>query len=75
MSAVDDIPPDHPCFDDDLDREDDDELEDFFDCHMDRRGHCGAAGSEDCEFECPYRREQRERALARRKKDERGSLL
>lgn len=26
-------------------------------CHMDRDGQCGAAGSEYCEFECPYRDE------------------
>lgn len=70
----DDIPPDHPCFDDDLDREED-ELENFFDCHMMHDGSCGAAGSEDCEFECPYRRDQRERAFARRKSDEPGPLL
>lgn len=28
----------------------------IFDCHMDRSGNCGKAGSEECEFECPYRR-------------------
>ena len=28
-----------------------------FDCHMDRNGNCGKAGSEECEFECPYRNE------------------
>jgi hypothetical protein len=27
-----------------------------FDCHMGSSGVCGAAGSEECEFECPYRR-------------------
>jgi hypothetical protein len=45
-----------------------DELDEYdaFDCHMDRSGHCGAAGSEDCEFECPYRRDQRERERAAR---------
>lgn len=34
-----------------------DEFEDYepdFDCSMDSDGNCGAAGSEDCEFECPY---------------------
>lgn len=66
-----DLRPDDPCFDNDADME----LEDFFDCHMDRNGQCGAAGSEDCEFECPYRRDQRERAYSRRKKDQPGSLL
>lgn len=27
-----------------------------FDCGMDQHGNCSMAGSEDCEFECPYRR-------------------
>lgn len=35
------------------------EYEDEFDCHMTADGSCGAAGSEDCEFECPNRRQQR----------------
>jgi len=26
-----------------------------FDCGMDRHGNCGKAGSEECDFECPYR--------------------
>lgn len=40
-------------YDDELEFEDDEE--DWpFDCHMDRNGSCGAAGSEQCEFECPY---------------------
>lgn len=30
----------------------DDEFE--FDCGMDRNGVCGKAGSEECEFECPF---------------------
>ena len=25
-----------------------------FDCHLDKHGNCGKAGSEECEFECPY---------------------
>jgi len=29
-----------------------------FDCHMGRDGLCGKAGSEECDFECPYRAEQ-----------------
>jgi len=39
----------------DDDWEEDDEEDEFesFDCHMDRNGYCGAAGSEECEFECP----------------------
>lgn len=32
---------------------DDDEFE--FDCRMTKGGQCMAAGSEDCDFECPYR--------------------
>jgi hypothetical protein len=44
--------PDH--LDDCVDDEDqfDDGFE--FDCHMDRNGMCDLAGSEDCEFECPF---------------------
>lgn len=33
------------------------EEEHAFDCHIDRYGNCGKAGSEECEFECPYRNE------------------
>lgn len=46
-----------------------------FDCHMMRDGSCGMAGSEDCEFECPYRRDQyaRERAKARKAEERRRS--
>jgi len=45
---------------DEFDGEEEDEF-DSFDCHMtlDRRGKplgCGKAGSEECDFECPYRR-------------------
>ena len=40
--------------DDSYDHDDDDPWE-TFDCHMDRDGYCGKAGSEECEFECPYR--------------------
>lgn len=38
-----------------------DEEDAEFDCHMGPGGYCGAAGSEWCEFECPYRRDQRRR--------------
>lgn len=64
---------------DDFDSQLDDEIEldehEAFDCHMDRSGHCGAAGSEDCEFECPYRRDQyaREREKARKAEERRRS--
>lgn len=37
-----------------LDDEDDDY--DTFDCAMDRRGQCGKAGSEECDWECPFNR-------------------
>jgi hypothetical protein len=50
-----------------------DEYEDF-DCHMHGDGQCGAAGSEECDFECPYMRDirleqhrQREARKAKRK--------
>jgi hypothetical protein len=35
--------------------EEEDEFESF-DCHLGRDGICGKAGSEECDFECPYRR-------------------
>ena len=31
----------------------------LMDCHMDRNGICGKAGSEECDFECPYRNVKR----------------
>lgn len=34
----------------------DDEDYDTFDCGMDRRGQCGKAGSEECDWECPFNR-------------------
>jgi hypothetical protein len=40
-----------------------DDEEDEFDCHMRPDGYCGAAGSEDCEFDCPNRWEQRRAAM------------
>jgi hypothetical protein len=43
-------------FDDDSDIDDDESELDQFDCAMDRNGNCGKAGSEECEFECPYNR-------------------
>ena len=52
-------------FDDEFDDEDE------FDCHLDpTTGLCGAAGSEDCEFECPHRPARdriRARVVARRR--------
>lgn len=41
------------CRDDDY--EDEDPFESF-DCHKDRHGNCGLAGSEECEFDCPFNR-------------------
>lgn len=29
------------------------------DCAMDRHGNCGKAGSEECDWECPYGRTTR----------------
>lgn len=42
----------------DWDDEGDAEEDEFesFDCHRDRQGYCGKAGSEECEFECPFNR-------------------
>lgn len=34
----------------------DDEDEGYSDCGMDRHGNCGKAGSEECDWECPYGR-------------------
>ena len=42
--------------DDDEGEIDDLEEEGYFDCHLDLQGYCGKAGSEECDFECPYRR-------------------
>ncbi len=42
--------------DEDFPEEDEEET---FDCHLGRDGVCGKAGSEECDFECPYRRMQR----------------
>lgn len=57
---------------DEFDGDDGDDLDDF-DCHLDpTTGLCGAAGSEDCEFECPHRTE-RDRIRARVVADRKGS--
>jgi hypothetical protein len=38
----------------------DEDEDDYFDCHMDPdTGQCGKAGSEECDFECPFRSELR----------------
>jgi len=39
----------------------DDPLDPFeaFDCGMVARGNCGKAGSEECDWECPYRNVKR----------------
>jgi hypothetical protein len=52
-------------YDDNQDDGEDDEWE--FDCHMYPDGQCGAAGSENCEFECPYRAMQRRAERAGKK--------
>jgi hypothetical protein len=43
---------DHDFYGDDLDE---DEF-DSFDCAMDLDGQCGKAGSEECDWMCPYQR-------------------
>lgn len=43
--------------------DDDMDDEDAFDCHMGPDGHCGAAGSEMCDFECPTMRAYRDGSL------------
>jgi hypothetical protein len=37
------------------DCDDDDEFETFY-CHMNTRGECGLAGTEECDWECPFNR-------------------
>ena len=39
--------------------------DDEFDCGMDRSGACSLAGTEDCEFDCPYRAAQRRKLKKR----------
>jgi len=46
---------DVPDFDWQDDDDDDEDPYDYFDCHLDRNGFCGKVGSEECDFECPYR--------------------
>jgi len=57
-------------FDDDEYDEGDWEEEWDFDCGADQTGACSMAGSEDCDFECPYR-EEMNRRLARHQRKER----
>lgn len=42
-------------YDDDHDEPDDDEAWDELMCSMGPDGQCGQAGSEYCDFDCPYR--------------------
>jgi hypothetical protein len=46
----------HPDIYDDFEYDDEPYEEDCleFDCHLDLNGYCGKAGSEECEFECPF---------------------
>lgn len=44
----------------------DEEDEDYLDCHMGPDGLCGKAGSEECDFECPYMAEQRRKEMKKR---------
>jgi hypothetical protein len=41
--------------DDYFDMLNDEEEEEEFDCHLGADGQCLAAGSEDCDWNCPYR--------------------
>lgn len=41
--------------DDYFDMLNDEQDEEEFDCHLGADGQCGAAGSEDCDWNCPYR--------------------
>ncbi len=43
-----------PFAEDDDGLEGEDEEEEYMDCAMDRDGGCGLAGTEQCDFECPY---------------------
>jgi len=47
----------------DEDEFDDDEIMPF-ECGLSPRGGCGLAGTEECEFECPYRLTERKQAEA-----------
>jgi hypothetical protein len=49
-----------------LDEADDEEWA-YMSCSMDRRGQCGQAGTEFCDFECPVMRGVREQDRKRRK--------
>jgi hypothetical protein len=40
--------------DDPEDWNDEEDWGDYFDRGMDRDGNCGKAGSEECDWECPY---------------------
>lgn len=54
-SALDDDDDGYPYDEEDFDDEDPFD----FDCAMDARGNCGKAGSEECDWECPYRNVKR----------------
>lgn len=41
------------------------DLFESFDCGMDRHGNCGKAGSEECDWECPYRNVKMNRKAGR----------
>ena len=46
-----------PCFEDEREYDQDDDDEDEFDCGWVRGIGCTLAGTEECSFECPHRRE------------------
>jgi hypothetical protein len=65
----------HEEMDDLLDENvDDEEFDNFleFDCRMGPDGQCGAAGSEECDFECPIMAEIQMAAAKKRAGRKRG---
>ena len=46
-------------YSDEYDADDEEALYFESDCAMDRNGLCGKAGSEECDFECPFRNMKR----------------
>jgi hypothetical protein len=52
-----DYPPFNDIYDEGYRDDDDFDEEEEFDCGMDRSGYCGKAGSEECDWECPYSNE------------------
>jgi hypothetical protein len=45
----------YPYDDEEIEDEDENENEEF-DCHLEPDGSCGLAGTEECDWDCPYNR-------------------